>query len=189
MLVNGNDLIIHKLTDLAYVAAMSAGHQIKHEHSTAQIAELKRLLADARVKKLLASSIRVDVSREMPLTGGSTVKWGTFFLDPKLKNTFTVGKKHGVDLSRPVLRHEMVEKALRMVFGMAYARAHLFATVAERLMVEAMGLDWGSYKRVMGGIVRRDEHEHPKSLPKDYDRGPLRESRGLKSLKWLQKAA
>jgi hypothetical protein len=167
---------------------MSAGHRTHHDHSDSQIRELKRLLADERVKKLIKTPYRVDLSHQMPLTGGSTVQWGKFFLDPKLKKTFMIGKKANQDLSPPVLRHEVVEKALRQVFGMSYDRAHIMATVAERLEVEKMGLDWETYKRTMESIVRKDEHEHPKSLPKDYDTGPLRASRGVKSLKWLQKA-
>lgn len=169
-----------------YSWRMSAGNHTHPEHSDAQIRELKRLLADARVKKLLATQYRVNFSHPMPLTGGSTVEWGTFFLDPKLKRWFTVGKKADQDLAPSVLRHEVVEKALRQVFGMSYDRAHLFATVAERLEVERMGMNWGAYKRVMEGIVRTDEHERPKALPQGFDYGPLRASRGLKSLKGLR---
>lgn len=165
---------------------MSAGHHTHHEHTDAQRRELKRLLDDPRVKKLVESHVRVNLSHEMPLTGGSAVEWGTFFLDPKLKKRFTVGKKADQDLSGPVLRHEIVEKALRQVFGMSYDRAHLFATLAERQEVEGMGLNWHSYKDVMESIVRRDEHERPKSMPKGYDYGPLRASRGIKSLKGLR---
>lgn len=168
---------------------MSAGHHVHHEHSQADLRELKKLLADSRVKKLLASSVRVDLSHQMPLTGGSTVAWGTFFLDPKLKETFTVGEKRDVSLRKPVLRHEMVEKALRQVFRMGYDRAHRLATIAERLVVEEMDLNWGAYKRVMARIVRADEHERPNSMPHDYDYGPLRASRDVKSLGRLRKAA
>ena len=164
---------------------MSAGHRTETRHSEAMLRELKRLLADPRVKKLINSPYRVDFKHEMPLTGGSTVAWGTFFLDPKLKKRFTVGSKANLELWKPVLRHEVVEKALRIVFGMGYDRAHAFATLAERLVVEGMGIDWPAYKRAMASIVRRDEHERPKSLPAGYDYGPLRASRGLKSLKGL----
>jgi hypothetical protein len=138
-------------------------------------------MADKRVQKLVNGPVRVDFSHEMPLTGGSTVKWGTFFLDPRLKESYRVGKKAKMDLAEPVLRHEVVEKALRTIFGMGYDRAHTLATCAERLVVEARGMDWGDYKRVMEHIVRRDEHERPKSLPKGYDYTPMREShiRGL----------
>lgn len=168
---------------------MSAGHHTTHQHSASLVRELKRLLADSRVKKLVDGPIRVSFSHEMPLTGGSTAAWGTFFLDPRLKQRFRVGNRSEVDLSGPVLRHEVVEKALRAVLGMSYDRAHALATAAERLLVEAMGLEWGAYKRVMAAIVRSDEREHPKSMPKGFDYGPLRESRNLKSLKWLRKRA
>lgn len=168
---------------------MSAGHHTDHHPTPALRRELSHLLADKRVHKLLRAPYRVDFSHEMPLTGGSTTHWGVFFLDPKLKRRFTVGKHAGQDLSKPVLRHEVVEKALREVFRMSYGRAHQLATLAERLVVDEMGLDWAAYKRVMASIVRRDENEHPKSMPKDFDYGPVRESRGVKHLRWLQKAA
>ncbi len=151
--------------------------------------ELLRLMADAKVKKLLQRPYKVDFSHEMPLTGGSTVDWDRFFLDPALKRRFAVGRKRNVDLSQPVLEHEVVEKALRVVFGMNYDRAHRFATLAEKRVVVGMGLDWEAYKRVMAKIVRQDEHERPKSMPKGYDYGPLRESRGIKALKGLRRAA
>lgn len=168
---------------------MSAGHQTEHHESAALGQELARLLADARVKKLMQRAYRVDFSHPMPLTGGSTVTWDRFFLDPRLKQRFSVGQRRDVDLSEPVLRHEVVEKALRQVLGMSYDRAHVLATLAERQVVKAMKLDWNAYKRVMSQIVRRDESERPKSMPKDFDYGPVRASRGLKSLKWLQRAA
>lgn len=168
---------------------MSAGHRTQYRHSEAVVRELRRLLADPRVKKLVDGRVKVDFSHEMPLTGGSTVAWGTFFLDPRLKKRFTVGNKAGMDLSGPVLRHEVVEKALRMVFGMGYDRAHILATCAERLVVESAGMKWGPYKDAMESIVRRDEHERPAALPKGYDTGPLRASRGLKSLRGLTKQA
>lgn len=168
---------------------MSAGHHTHPEHSDAQKRELKRLLADSRVKKLLATPYRVNLSHEMPLTGGSTVEWGTFFLDPKLKKHFAVGNRADQDLAPFVLRHEVVEKALRKVFGMSYDRAHLFATMAEMDEVEKSRLNWEAYKRVMMSLDRKDERERPKSLPKGYDYGPLRASRGLKSLKGLRERA
>jgi hypothetical protein len=82
-----------------------------------------------------------------------------------------------------------VEKALRTIFRMGYDRAHTLATAAERLVVESMGLNWAAYKRVIGSLVRRDEHERPKMLPKGFDYVPLRESRGLKSLRGLKEEA
>lgn len=162
---------------------MSSGHLTAHHHTEAMKRELQRLLADPRVKKLLDQRPKVDFSHEMPLTGGSTVAWGTFFLDPSLKQRFTVGHRTGMDLSGPVLRHEVVEKVLRRVFGMTYDRAHAFATLAERLVVEADGMKWGPYKNVMESIVRRDEHERPKTLPRGYDLGPLRASGAIKGLR------
>lgn len=168
---------------------MSAGHHTDHRHSDDLERELRRLLADPKVKKLLKRPYKVDFSHPMPLTGGSTVAWERFFLDPSLKRRFTVGARRNADLSGPVLEHEVVEKALRMVFGMSYDRAHRFATLAEKHVVVGMGLDWEAYKRVMAKIVRQDEHERPKSMPKGYDYGPLRESRGIKALKGLRRAA
>lgn len=157
---------------------VSSGHSTTYRHSETLVRELKRLLADERVKKLISGPIKVSFDHEMPLTGGSTVKWGTFFLDPKLKEA-------GEKFWEPVLRHEVVEKALREVFGMGYDRAHTLATCAEHEKVGEMGLNWRDYKNTMESIVRRDEHERPKSLPKDYDYGPLRASRGVKSLHGL----
>src|SRR5215469_3980594 len=99
---------------------MSAGHHVYHKHSDALLRELSRLMDDPRVKRLIEGPVKVDFSHQMPLTGGSTVEWGTFFLDPRLKRTYTVGKKRDVSLSEPVLVHEVVEKALRQVLGMGY---------------------------------------------------------------------
>lgn len=168
---------------------MSAGHHTSERHSVAMKRELAGLLADPMVKKLVEGPIKVDFSHKMPLTGGSSVKWGQFYLDPRLKERFTVGNKANQDLSKPVLRHEVVEKALRQVFGFSYDRAHAFATLAERLVVEAMGMSWAAYKAVMASIVRRDEKQQPKSFPAGFDFGPFRESRGLKSLRWINRAA
>lgn len=168
---------------------MSAGHHTAHRHSEQLARELERVLSDKRVIEYLKRPHRVDFSHQMPLTGGSSVDGRVYFLDPRLKRKYTVGTKAGQDLSGPVLRHEMVEKALRAVFGLSYARAHALATCAERFAVEAMGLSWAAYKNVMESIVRRDEHERPKTLPREYDLGPLRASGGLKSLRGLTRKA
>ena len=168
---------------------MSAGHHSHHRPSDTLDAELKRLMGDSRVKKLLARPYKVDFSYEMPLTGGSSDTWGTFYLDPGLKGRFRVGKERNVEVWRAVLEHEVVEKALRMVFGMAYDRAHRLATTAEHHVVTDMGLDWEAYKALMERIVRRDERERPTVMPKGFDFGPLHASRGIKALKGLKARA
>jgi hypothetical protein len=168
---------------------MSSGHHTHHHHNDRVLRELKRLLAEPDVKKWLDKPYKVDFSHPMPLTGGSTVDWGTFFLDPVLKERFKVGRRRNVDLAPFVLRHEIVEKALRLAKGMSYDRAHAYATCAEHQDVTAAGLDWDAYKSVMRKITSQNEHERPKGMPKGYDYGPLRASRDVKALRGVRRVA
>jgi hypothetical protein len=152
---------------------MSAGH--RHTRGTADEVELERILALPKVKAYLARPYRV-VFHPMILTGGSSVDGRTYFLDPRLKEKYTVGEKRDQDLAPFVLTHERYEKAFREVLGMNYSRGHLFATMVEKREVKAAGLEWSPYKNVMESIVRTDEEERP-SFPKGFDHVPVIESR------------
>jgi hypothetical protein len=78
-------------------------------------------------------------------------------------------------LDQFVLWHERVEKALRDVHRMTYDRAHQIATTAERALVESRGLNWEEYKREIGKVVRHDETEPMRNLPKDLDMEPMKD--------------
>lgn len=149
---------------------MSCGHRRKSEGGSVELErELKELLAKPEVKKYLNRRFNVDRRHDIPLTGGSNVDGSVYYLDRRLPGQFVV----------PVLEHERVEKALRSVLNMTYDRAHRLATVAEKLKVESLDMDWATYKRRVAKVVRRDEHEDGEDIPKDLDLGPYRGSNAL----------
>lgn len=151
---------------------MSSGHAAAH----GDVNELTHLLADPRVRAYLERPWRV-VYHPMLLTGGSSVDGSIYYLDPSLQRLYHVGLRAPANLSRFVLLHERIEKALRAVLGMPYPRAHVLATAAERLEVERAGIRWDTYKGVMQHIVHLNEGAHP-SFPPGFDLGPVRDYYG-----------
>jgi hypothetical protein len=59
---------------------------------------------------------------------------------------------------------------------MRYDRAHELATVGEHLEINAAKQNWTAYKNQIGRVVRQDEKQGSKKLPKDFDHGPQTES-------------
>lgn len=142
---------------------MSAGHHHRHHGDHKGLSkELEGLLEDAEVKAYLDRPYKL-VRIMVPLTGGSSMDGRTYYIDPDVP-------KEDVE---SVLWHERVEKALRAVKGMGYARAHALATAAER---ERSGKGWEAYKARIGSVVRKNEKRGAVGLPKGFDLGPYRES-------------
>ena len=152
---------------MGYMIVMSAGHTHPEvRHTPALVRELKRLLDEPAIKAYMDRPYSVSYSYKIPLTGGSSVSGRIYYIDPDVPVSF-----------RPyILEHERVEKALRDVKGMKYARAHELATVAERLKVEADKRDWVGYKKAIAMPVRSNEKRGQEKLPAGFDLGPYRES-------------
>ncbi len=148
---------------------MSSGHHHKTLHHPDIIAEVEHLLEDPKVFNYLRRPYTVITTGKIPLTGGSSTDGRRYYLDRDLPKRFRT----------TVLWHERVEKALRVVKGMSYDRAHNLATAAERMKVEESGKDWNAYKREIGAIVRANEKEAPHKMPAGFDTGPYKESNSM----------
>ena len=145
---------------------MSAGHRSGFSHFHTIRSDCQKLLANPRIRAYLAKPYKVDTSHHIPLTGGSNKAGNIYYLDPRI-----------AEQDRPfVLWHERVEKAARDVFDMSYDRAHMYATCAEHMRLEAAGGNWDEYKKRIGAVVREDEKSKSDNLPSDLDPGPYRES-------------
>ena len=127
------------------------------------------ILSDPAVKAAIAKP-EIDNTHDVPYLAGASNE-GTLThidrrvpqFDPKLKDN----QGELADLWKYLNIHEQTEREA-MARGMPYEAAHLdIATKAERAAVEADGVNWGKYERIMDGYLNGTEHENPKNPPKD----------------------
>lgn len=134
-------------------ARMSVG---KH---TLPDAALSRRHIDQSIAALLK---KVTVARDfwVPYLAGYSTDWvenPTVFIDHRLPKTLTEGNKL-YDITRYLLIHESVEKCLMHDLGFHYVLAHNLATGSEKAAVEADGLSWALYTKVLQPYIRQAVH-------------------------------
>lgn len=120
---------------------------------------LSRKHIDQSIAALLE---KVTVVRDcwVPYLAGYSTEWvehPTVFIDSRLPKTLTEGNKV-YDITRYLLIHETVEKCLMHDLGFHYILAHNLATGAEKSAVEADGLSWAVYTRLLQPYIRQAVH-------------------------------
>jgi hypothetical protein len=109
---------------------------------------------------------KVDRSHDVPYLAGSSNDNRTVYIDRRVPKTIKVGDKT-IDPTKYLSVHEETEHALMHGRAMPYEIAHHHATQAEKAAVEADGVNWKEYERVLDGYIDETEHEKPKNPPKD----------------------
>lgn len=135
---------------------------------------LSRKHIDQSIAALLK---KVTVVRDfwVPYLAGYSNEWvnnPTVYIDKRLPKTLTEGNKV-YDITRYLLIHESVEKCLMHDLGFHYILAHNLATGSEKSAVEADGLSWAIYTRILQPYIRQAVHQ-PQMLkaPTDLDITP-----------------
>jgi hypothetical protein len=135
---------------------------------------LKRVHIDESIKALME---KVSIVRDywIPYLAGYSVEWvedPIVYIDSRLPKTLMDGNK-AYDVTRYLLIHECVEKCLMHDLGMHYELAHNLATAAEKSAVEADGLSWAVYTKLLQPYIRQATYK-PKDLesPTNLDKTP-----------------
>jgi hypothetical protein len=91
---------------------------------------------------------------------------------PQFDNRLKLPNGQPANLHKYLMVHE-IEEHKAMQQGMPYEKAHLnVGTPAERKAVEADGVNWGEYEKIMDGYLAQTEHENPKDPPKNLFKDP-----------------
>lgn len=149
---------------------MSAGHFGHHHIKAEERAAAIAMLREPRFKSALLRYTREDNAHRVIFLAGSDKDGTTVFYDEDLPAKIRMARKGGkIELGdpRPFLRwHETVEGILIRLYGFTYAKAHLYATAIERMMLERAGWIWASYQKALKPFIRTDETDLAKGTPK-----------------------
>jgi hypothetical protein len=144
---------------------MSVGFKRAHDHGSGFTS---RATIDA-VEKAIRSKVKVVRGVDIPYAAGYSTDGKTVYIDRAVPKTFDL---HGrpCDVTRYLVIHEAVEKALMDALGLPYAYAHALATTCEEKAVQADGYDLAAYNAAWDKIIRTvgSRGKYP-DVPKDLD--------------------
>ncbi len=139
------------------------------------------MLLDAMESAL--GKVRLDREHDVPYLAGYSVDGRTIYIHRELPRGF-VGSRGRVESDRFLALHEIVEKALENLPGLAYQHAHQIALRAERAAVEAAGVDWREYDAFMQKWIAQAASKMDR-VPKDLDLQPYRDEHDTELLEKL----
>ncbi len=91
---------------------------------------------------------------------------------PQFDDRLKLPNGQPADLHKYLSVHE-IEEHKAMQKGVPYEKAHLnIATPAERKAVEADGVNWGEYEKIVDGYLAQTEHEKPLDPPANLYKDP-----------------
>lgn len=128
---------------------MSVGftHRNAHPHHGSGILSPEEL---TEAEDLLAGEVKVDNAHEVPFCAGMSKDGRTMYVDRSVDL-----KRGGMDRTKPLLVHEVIEYLLIQRFKMKYPEAHNLALAAEEACVNATGMDRAKYNRLWDEDIRR----------------------------------
>jgi len=106
----------------------------------------------------------LEVQNEPTIDTSHTVKSGA--VASKNSNVVYIDPSIPQEFHPYLVEHETVEKHL-MAGGMSYDKAHKYATLAEKHMVESAGGDWKKYTMALDPHVAEDTSEENTNPPPD----------------------
>lgn len=138
---------------------MSIGFGKRHDHGSGYDSPTE--LVDA--EDMLAGEVKVDQKHDVPFCAGMSEDGKTMYVDSKINL-----KRGGVDRTKPLMVHEVVEYLLIKYFGMKYLEAHNIAIAAEEACGRAEGLPMGKYAQLWDEDIRAvgSRGKYP-NIPKD----------------------
>ena len=139
--------------------------------------------ANTETKVLEVKSMEkpIDRSYSIPYLAGTNKDNTKVYIDKDLPQQLDIDGKL-VDVTKYLVCHEETEKPL-MDSGKTYQEAHKVATETEKSMVEADGLKWESYDKVMQDYIKADEEGHEGDYPDDLETCPYEDEDDMQELK------
>lgn len=135
---------------------------------------------------LIRKMRRIDQTHDIPYVAGYSRDGKTLYLDHELPDTIEIGGKD-VDISRYILLHEEVEKALEDELNLAYLHAHQIALRAELDAVKADGVDWQAYNtKTLALCARIGARKSYPNCPKDLDMRPYKDEDDKATMRRMQ---
>ena len=143
------------------------------------VAETFQILGEGDTPKLYGKPVALDVSCDIPYTGGVSVDGKTVYIDRTIYRKVMDGKVSVRGMSPRQLitvwiEHEHAEKAIDDGDNPAdaYQAAHGFATCKEEETVRHMGVNPKRYEEAIKPALLRCIARDPKQPPKDLWCGP-----------------
>lgn len=116
--------------------------------------ELKRIMNEPKFKHAYAKYTKTDAEHHIPYLAGSSKDGTTVYFDHRAPQSSR----------KTIAIHEKVEGVLIREYGFDYAKAHKYATEAER---EVVGSRWKTYQAGLEEPIRQAEHAPKRNLPPD----------------------
>jgi hypothetical protein len=125
---------------------LSIGFGHRHDHGSGYDSPTE--LVDA--EDMLKGEVKVDQSHDVPFCAGMSEDGKTMYVDSKIDL-----KRGGIDRTKPLMVHEVVEYCLIKYFGMKYLEAHNIAIAAEEACVRAEGIPPHTYNKLWDEDIRK----------------------------------
>ncbi len=134
----------------------------------------------------LIKAVTVKRTYDIPYLAGYNTEGTVVYIDRDVPKSHRFeGKKYSLD--RYLIVHEVVEKVFEETLGLNYYLAHQCALRIERAAIEADGLSWEEYDRLMQTLIKTADHEKIKRVPTDLDYQPYKNCNDFKLIEHMKK--
>jgi len=123
-------------------------------------------------QKEIGRTVKIIDKYDVPYVAGYSKDGKDIYIDRHLNVDF-----NGTDITKYLLVHERVEKALIDVFGLRYQEAHHIALAVEHDAVVGDGINWRDYSKFIDKYIKRLDHENLKLSPPNLDLTPYEDEK------------
>lgn len=134
--------------------------------------------------KNIEKNIKIDRNFDIPYAAGYSKDGKTIFIHRRLPRYFKCnGKRISVDAFLAL--HEAVEMSLEHKLGLRYQLAHQIALRIEKAVVEAKGISWKLYNKLMSKYIEKAIGQIEK-VPSSLDLQPYRDEDDFETIKKMK---
>jgi len=129
-------------------------HSAPHPIEAKERKELARIRSEPKFKQAYAKYRKENSEFHIPYLAGSDKQGTTVYFDPRTPQA----------ARKTIAIHEKTEGVLIRLYGFDYAKAHKYATQAER---EVVGDRWRTYQAALEEPIRQAEKAPKRNMPPD----------------------
>lgn len=135
------------------------------------------LLADSEFLEKIRVPIKINRKYNVPYLAGSSKDRKTIYFDKHLPKIID-----DIEVTKYIVLHEKVEAAVIDLYDLSYKDAHKIANIEERKAVEADGIDWSHYSKILEPYMKKIDKETLKDAPSDLDLTPYLDEKDINKL-------
>lgn len=162
-----------------------AMHHRRGDTPAISSAKAKKLLNNPEVKSHIDNNFNLIKTYDIPYLAGYSEDGKHIYFDRHLQ--LIKPQPDSFDVTKYLIVHEKVEKALIDILGYKYQDAHEVALRVEHDSLTADGHDWKEYSEYLKPFIKNAEHENLTKVPGDLDLTPYEDEHDNTILTRLRK--